>query len=570
MKKIIKFICFFISLCIFATCVTACGGTTEKVDTSKSQLYIGNYNTGYGTAWINALKARFEEDYKDYSFEEGKKGIQVFIDETVSGVDIASTLPGSRSEIFFTESVDYYNLYNLGLLKNIDKWVTADLTEYGENKSIEDKMDENSIEYFKTANGYYGLPFHATCHNIAYDRDLFDEYNLYFAADTSEETYPAAYTESNGKKIYKFINSNQLVKSAGVDGKIGTYDDGLPATFEQFFYLCDRLVANGIIPITWAGQYQLYFTELLMSLYANLEGVEQANLLYNFSGTADDIVTSIAGDGTVSTKSLEITEENAYELMQQKGRYDALDFADRLISNSDYYDATKCFSKAQTHKDAQNTFLLGRFSDNVERTAMLIDGVYWINEASGTFSSMEMKYGEQASASSRKIGFMPLPFASDDQIGQKYTFTDNLYGACFVNANVSDSRMNIIGEFLKYCHSNESLINFTQVTSAIKPFDYDIDANSEEYQNLTYYAQNLIEVINSSDIFYGKSNNVLFLDNISALRTVNGAIWNSTTNGMLYATPSTAINDGISGVDYFNGLANTFTKTYWEKSILRK
>ena len=55
-------------------------GITEEVDYSRTQLYVSNFNGGYGDEWLYKLKTRFEEFYKETIFEEGKKGVQVLID----------------------------------------------------------------------------------------------------------------------------------------------------------------------------------------------------------------------------------------------------------------------------------------------------------------------------------------------------------------------------------------------------------------------------------------------------------------------------------------------------------
>ena len=62
---------------------TACdrfGGGEEEDDPTVTHLKVLNYNGGFGTQWLEEVKERFEEVYKDYSFEEGKKGVVIDID----------------------------------------------------------------------------------------------------------------------------------------------------------------------------------------------------------------------------------------------------------------------------------------------------------------------------------------------------------------------------------------------------------------------------------------------------------------------------------------------------------
>ena len=51
---------------------------TEKIDETRTQLYVYNHFGGYGSDWINAAKARYEELHKNDVYEEGKPSSNVF------------------------------------------------------------------------------------------------------------------------------------------------------------------------------------------------------------------------------------------------------------------------------------------------------------------------------------------------------------------------------------------------------------------------------------------------------------------------------------------------------------
>ena len=72
------------SVCMLATVGASCGRDTggTSVDTTKVQLLVGNFNGGYGNAWLNKAVKRFTEKYKDYDFGNGKKGVQITIDDS--------------------------------------------------------------------------------------------------------------------------------------------------------------------------------------------------------------------------------------------------------------------------------------------------------------------------------------------------------------------------------------------------------------------------------------------------------------------------------------------------------
>ncbi len=106
-----------LALAALLTSMAVCGAAAgcsprkeqEQINTDKTQLYVGTFDGGFGDDWLYGVKARFEEKYKDVSFEEGKKGVQVYITAEANYradkyIDLFAT---SREEIMFTESFDY-------------------------------------------------------------------------------------------------------------------------------------------------------------------------------------------------------------------------------------------------------------------------------------------------------------------------------------------------------------------------------------------------------------------------------------------------------------------------------
>ena len=87
------------------------GGSEDDVDDATvTHIKVMNYNDGFGTEWLEKVKIRFEEAYKDYSFETGKKGVVVDIDrgkDNYFGDGLYNSFMNNNNEVFFTESVDY-------------------------------------------------------------------------------------------------------------------------------------------------------------------------------------------------------------------------------------------------------------------------------------------------------------------------------------------------------------------------------------------------------------------------------------------------------------------------------
>ena len=107
-KKFNKILSVGLSVCMGAAIAGCSSGENPNssvvpVDSTKSQLYVSNFNGGVGFEWLNKLAARFEEDFAETSFEEGKKGVQVRITNH-KGIAL-STIPQSKDEVYFLEEV---------------------------------------------------------------------------------------------------------------------------------------------------------------------------------------------------------------------------------------------------------------------------------------------------------------------------------------------------------------------------------------------------------------------------------------------------------------------------------
>lgn len=60
------------ALCIaFIVPSTACKSENDGIDKSKTQLYISNYDGGFGSQWLQNIADRFETQYSETCFEPG-------------------------------------------------------------------------------------------------------------------------------------------------------------------------------------------------------------------------------------------------------------------------------------------------------------------------------------------------------------------------------------------------------------------------------------------------------------------------------------------------------------------
>ena len=300
MKNTIKKLMALALAALICCPMAACGdpddenGANEKIDPHRTQLYVYNFYGGYGSDWLSAAKLRYEELHKDDIYEDGKKGIQIYINNQKTAImGLSGQILDNRDEVYFTEYAYYYTLKNEGVLGDISEAVTKPLEEYGESRSIKDKMSRDQQAYYGVGEGdeakYYAVPHYAGYSGLIYNIDLFEEEGYYFAKTPSDNTREG-----------RFIDKFNTVRSAGPDGEFGTSDDGLPATYEEFFVLCDFIADNGQTPIIWNGaNYKDYLNNLTQALIADYEGLDQMMLNYTLNGTATSL-SKISGGNLVA------------------------------------------------------------------------------------------------------------------------------------------------------------------------------------------------------------------------------------------------------------------------------
>lgn len=518
MKNLKKILCVALSaIAITATAFTGCSPDENevKVDNTKTQLYISNFNGGYGSEWLEEIIERFCAENAETEFESGKKGVQVWVEKhKESGVSLSSKMSGSRNEIYFMEQANYYDMATRGLLLDISDMATEKLTAYGENVSIEEKLDENVKDYFKTPQGkYYALPHYLSSAVLTCDLDVFDEKKLFRGKD--------------GVIGYKSTDKELL--SEGPDGISGTSDDGFPATYEEFYELCGVMRQCGIDPMAWSGLYKFYSTWLVAQMKADFEG-EEAPYSYTFNGKATKLVESINSDGSINYQpETEITEANGYKMFASAGTYYAYDFMYNIVKNQYYY--SKSFNDSLSHTDVQSHFLYSRYDKRVtggKTIGMLVEGTWWVNEAEPTFRAMSSY--KDSSLEKRRLAVMPFPKATKAQIGEQQTLMELTRTLCCINANISQEKIPLAKKFLQYCMTNKSLVESFKLTNVRRSYKMDI---SGEYDNLSPYAKSVVDTLNNSRIviptssseFYYKNSSAFIPDEIVATKSEPHPAW---------------------------------------------
>lgn len=549
MKKFI--VCMLAAVVGCGVALSGCAKT--GYDETKTQVFVANYDGGVGSQWLNELKPRFEEAYKDVSFEDGKTGVELIIDPNRSyqGTANLRSMKTSYNQVYFSESIYLPELINAGLLYDISD-IVEENTEGG---SIESRMMEQERAAISAyGNGkYYAIPHYEMYNGVIYDIDLFEEKGFYFSANPL-----------SGSK--GFVMDKDEKRSLGPDGKTGvdevtgidySLDDGLPATTDEFLELMNYIaVDNSMIPIIWSGASKQYSNMLLEKLMLNYDGAEASEVFYHFNyGVTDPvknkIVTSFTDGGDPVIEEIEINERNGYLLRQSASKYYALDLMEKLYANDRYYPSTAT-SGTGSHEVVHEKFIYSNIDPAETPIAMMIEGSYWYRESSDIFSRSIADF--PATSADRNFGIMPLPLGDGVE---KQVLGNTYYSYCVVNGNIEgdEAAEKAVKTFLQFVYSDAELRAFTTSTGTARQFRYEL--SDEEFNGMNRYYQNMWTARKNGDVVTSASTNELFYNNASKLSQSYYVAWDSTVRDQAYKVPITAFDTGITARLYFESFAMT-------------
>ena len=521
----------------------------EEEDTTKANIYVGTYAGGVGRAWLDDAAKRFEDLHVNSThFQEGRTGVKIHVDaseEYSGGTLVEKTL---KRDIYFTESVDYYKFVNRNKVANLSDIVTGSMEDYGEEGTIEDKLDPSFKSYLKSYDGdYYMLPFYDGFYGFIYDVELFEEEGFYTDVDGDEAYFKAEdHKDLSEKELEAAREEWKATLSAGPDGQKGTYDDGLPATYEELLDLVERINSK-CTPFVYSGKYNDYVSKAFRSFAVDYEGYDASVMNYTFSGTAS-LVKTINADGTLEMEDVEITEENGYELQRQAGKYYALKMQEELFGSNKYLGSTW---NSYDFTEAQEYFVLSKYRTN--KYAILAEGVWWENEASAAFNTQENSFGEKKE--SRRFAFLPTPKAPGKAAGEQTLLSQNSSFA-FIDANCEN--MELAKEFMRFLHTDAEMSKFSAKTSISRSLNYDVDPADRE--TATYFGQSVIDMRANSKVVYPYSSSELVIENPDNFDTNTWFMFS--TKG---ENPFIAFKNGsATAEEYFNGLYS-YQKNAWKK-----
>ena len=561
MKKISKILSILLVCVCLGSALFGCSGSSggTNIDTGKSQLYVGSYNGGYGTKWLEDIAKDFENDpiISSTSFEKGKTGVQVIIDpkENFIGQTLAENIKGNKNNIIFAEQVYYDEMVKQNLLLDItDVMTTEPSTGDG---ILENKLLDWQKEVLKTSDGkYYAIPHYQIFNGMIYDKDLFDEYGLYIPL------YPD--TDANE---YGFLDDPSYEKSYGPDGKPETEDDGLPTTYDELKKLINYMASDtDITPFIWTGKSKGYLHKIVASASAAYNGNEGilVQATFNSNGKEMDVVTGFESNGQPVVKKQVITPETGYLARQLYGTYLGFELCEYILSDESFYTSS---SKGDTSSQtaAQREYIYSAYEKGQDPIAFLLDGCYWENEATNAFKSFEDKFDANHTFE-RNFRMLPMPGAEGVETGM----LDTAFSYVVANKNISNNaeKVNLVKTFLKYCYTNESLEKFTVSTGSTRALKYQI--SDEAYKSLSSYQQSVWDQRKAMDWSATVSTSKTYLNAQSKFSlTANSDYYESVIAGKgTYSSVYDAIkNNGLKAKDYFKGMwipSDVWNSTYYK------
>lgn len=553
---------------------TACGARefVQSIDSSKKQIYVNVYNGGNGCDWIKKLAKDFNVLYDESGYEV------VIIDNLKYSItDIISDITtGTETAVYYTVEPGIKDMIAQELLEDISD--VYDMKVDGEDgKTIGEKMNDIDLckQVFsgKQGQGLYGIPYSVSFLGLVYEHERFLENNWYFYADGSDEAVKTAldeqkitYTVNAKNEIYFEGSENETnysdgdrILSCGKDGKYGTYDDGQPTTEAEWRVLLNKIVSKGGYPLLWSGANPNYIDDIVTSIYAQYDGLDNYKLFSSYDGT---YVAPATGESTL------ITPETGYKIFEvSEGLRKGVDFVDTYFTNIEKYIHPFATYTSTSHRDAQDKFVFGfKNEGEIYLTGMLADGTWWENEAKASFNSLVASGETDRGYGAKEYRYMLLPAIENqkgiDGKGNGSVFSVRDSGAVIVKKNSDRELVEWAKKFVAYTTSDESLRYFTRTTGVVRPYDYEISA--EELAEMTPFQRNVWTM-------YRDKENIALVkpymnNNTCSINFASGKskwIYVTTYEGASYLSPLSVLQKTDTD-GYLAALRNTYTKAVWE------
>lgn len=538
-----------------------CGGQTiQSFDKDKTQLYVGVYNGGYGMAWLEKAEKGFEELYPDVDVVLMQKKDEY---ETAK---LKDTIDELGIDLYYAP-ISYLQMLEEDFALDITDAVTGAIDLNGvKDTSIESRMLPDFKNYYnmgtESAPAYYAVPLGGSFWGLNYDYDLFEEESLFIAE-----------SDGSGDNItWTSGLAGQPEKSLGRDGVKGTYDDGCPETYEDFYALMLKMAQKSVTPFIWANKQNGYHSYFMQSLMSDYEGKSVIDAAYAMDGveiTLFDTAKSTYDEAMASADRKEvITDKTGYYLSQMKGKAVAIKLIRDVLDNG-WYD-TRSDLGTTTFMQAQSFYLeskkYSKINPAYNRVAFLIDGGHWYNEIKAYDKSYTATNYPEYAASGRRFSIMPFPkFETSENDKSTLMISSANFGA-FVRKNAEQKEL--AKKFLQYTLTTEN-IKMTATESGMSMF-YRYELSDAQYSAMPYYYRVASQIMSSDkvDKVSGLAKTTFYKNNVEYTERYN-LLWLGThvlSDGVQVGV-SSIISDmqarNLDAYSYMKASERKYTASYW-------
>ena len=587
-KKLTKLSALALSALVLGSTMAACKEELEptiKVDDNKIQIYAYAVENGMGHEWMKGLAERWNATQTEYQVipMSGQTNIQNISNQLAAGATSVNLYFGSQTEITGMieqgQLIDLTNVYEAKVDGN-DTKIKDKTFNYDIYKKAFSKLADGS--------GIYAVPYGIGMSGLVFDYKFFlDNDYLYYAKVSDKaaiEAQGGSVTASGNKLVasaaFGNYKQNDVVLTAGKDGKYGTYDDGQAITTEEFYAMLKKVLDDGNYGYIYTTQSAFaYLPVINEAIMAQSMGYDNYVNFTKLDGEIKDkdgntvvTLTEQTGKAAWTTDIVRNAYTDAAEFVRNNiaglvGNINGTDYEASNIINSVAYKNTSL-----SHKLAQGTFV-SEFSMDQGRkqTAFLVEGVWWEGEAKGTLSGLSMysTSSDPRGYGAREYRHYLFP-STETQIAptNKSVLSCQDDGVGFILNNVSkkakgagksEEFIDKCREFMAFTLSDKSLEYYTASTGNPRAFDYEL--SNDVYNGLTPFQKNCWAITHDTehiDILYPG-----VMEAMTGVRSIGGLSNWTTANGNYSACHSAFLSTSpMTAADYVNSVLQRVAEKY--------
>ncbi len=495
-----------LSLLMLVTSVAfvGCGGQdrTEKDEAGKVQLNVGYNTAGFGDAWFKWVCSEFEKIYPNVQVKAlDRTAAAQNGDVGVSGLTDDIVFYGfSNPNDFYASMIDITDIYDWNAYDENYNYVPGlgKDAKIGATVTLNDRLSDaqraslnHNTTNLNAPHEYHGVPLYDSVYGYWYDVDLFKGDNpdgvVFYATNAQAARRLGIYGVD--------CKSGTADDTLGPDALANTYDDGLPATFEDLKRFCNYVKKQSQFSeeiFVNTGKHEWMQYQLAWGIAASYEGLDNIAVHSTFDGTYTSALNGKTITVTPQTgyKLWEIETIDGVEMMPYKaGERAAVYFVDWIAKNS-YFDPGNV--TGADHVGSQYNFLDSAHEG--DRNFFLGEGSHWIFEARDKFAldaSSDAKWGMD----SREFAPFPIPrFYGSSEIPDQIhdntvayskaggTGITLLKGADRQDDDTGEDVLPYAKEFMLFSQSNPVMKNMASELRLVPTVEIKIsDAEKEEW-----------------------------------------------------------------------------------------